>query len=297
MTQNGEGGHKRLRPAPAAASAVRREGGFLAAGVTSAAAAPTLALDRVTLRYPGGTRDSLSDVTLSVQAGEVVALLGANGAGKSTLLRVAAALLRPTAGTAFIDGQDARELRRDAIARVASFVPQSEQAPTGFRVREVVAMGRAPHQGGWMQERPQDTLAIEEALRRCDVALLAARRMERLSGGEQRRVAVARALAQKPRLLLLDEPAAFLDVQHRLDLYAQVASVCRDEGIACVIALHDLDAAVRFATRVVLMREGRVAAEGSPAEVMTPERLGAALGARIATGVHPESGERYFLAL
>jgi iron complex transport system ATP-binding protein len=258
---------------------------------------PSLALERVTFRYPHAARDSLSGVTLAVRAGEVVALLGANGAGKSTLLRVAAALLPPTEGAARIDGKDAHALPRRAIARTVAFVPQSEQAPIGFRVREVVAMGRAAHQGAWMHEQPQDTRAIEEALHRCDVVALAERRMETLSGGEQRRVAMARAIAQKPRLLLLDEPAAFLDVRHRIELYEQVADVARDEGIACVIALHDLDAAVRFASRAVLLHEGRLAVEGPPTEVMTPARLEAALGARIVVGVHPESGERYFLVL
>ena len=263
------------------------------ASETSSAAA--LTLEHVTFRYAEATRASLLEVTMSVRAGEVVALLGANGAGKSTLLRVAAALCPPSEGAARIDGKDARELPRRAIARIVAFVPQSEHAPTGFRVREIVAMGRAAHQGAWMHERPQDTRAIEEALRRCDVAALADRRMETLSGGEQRRVAMARALAQEPRLLLLDEPAAFLDVRHRVDLYAQVASIARDGAMACVIALHDLDAAMRFASRAVLLHEGRVTADGPPAEVMTPERLGAALGARIAAGAHPDGGEPYFL--
>ncbi|HSY22009.1 MAG TPA: ABC transporter ATP-binding protein [Polyangiaceae bacterium] len=274
-----------------------QNGGGEYTGVQPAATATALALDGVTFRYPHAAQDSLSGVTLSVRAGEVVALLGANGAGKSTLLRLAAALLAPTEGRARIDGTDARALPRRAIARTVAFVSQSEQAPTGFRVREVVAMGRAAHQGAWMHEQPHDTHAIEEALRRCDVAALAERRIETLSGGEQRRVAMARALAQKPRLLLLDEPAAFLDVRHRIELYAQVADVARDEGIACLIALHDLDAAMRFASRAVLLQEGRLAVDGPPAEVMTPARLGAALGARVVAGVHPESGERYFLVL
>ncbi len=175
--------------------------------------ASDLELDRVSVRYPGAPSPALSEVSLRIQGGELAALLGANGAGKSTLLRVAAGLVAPSSGTARIGGKDARRTSRQAVARLVAFVPQSESVPAGFRVRDVVAMGRAPHQGVWMRETAQDREAIADALDRCDLVALRGRAVETLSGGEQRRVAIARALAQRPRVFLLDEPAAFLDVR------------------------------------------------------------------------------------
>jgi iron complex transport system ATP-binding protein len=251
----------------------------------------------VSVRYAGAPTPALSDVTLRIRGGEVAALLGANGAGKSTLLRVAAGLLAPTAGTVRIRGRDARRDSRQLLAQRVAFVPQSEAVPVAFRVRDVVAMGRAPHQGMWMRESVEDREAIDEAMARCDIAALAERPVETLSGGEQRRVSIARALAQRPRVLLLDEPAAFLDVRHRLSFYGLLAEAAKRDRIACAVAMHDLDAAARFATSVVLLRGGRVVASGEPVDVMTADRLGAALEAEVAVGVHAPSGQRYFLPI
>jgi iron complex transport system ATP-binding protein len=247
--------------------------------------------------YPGALTPALSDVTLRVRAGEVTALLGANGAGKSTLLRVAAGLMAPATGSVQVAGQDMRTASRRQIARQVAFVSQSEVVAEGFRVRDVVAMGRAPHQGPWMQESADDAAAIAEAIERCDLGGLLDRTVETLSGGEQRRVAIARALAQKPAVLLLDEPAAFLDVRHRLSFYGLLASAAAHESIACAVAMHDLDAAARFATSAVLVHQGRIVASGTPSEVMTSAGLGDALGAEIAVGTHEPTGARYFLPL
>jgi iron complex transport system ATP-binding protein len=254
-----------------------------------------LELEGVSVQYPTAPTPAVADVTLQVRAGEVAALLGANGAGKTTLLRVAAGALRPTTGTVRIGGADIGSRSRRELARTVAFVPQSEATAWGFRVRDVVAMGRAPHQGVWMRESAGDRDAIDEALARCDLTSLAERAVETLSGGEQRRASIARALAQHPRVLLLDEPAAFLDVRHRLGFYALLADAAARDGIACVVAMHDLDAAARFASRAVLMRAGRVVASGTPDEVLTPERLAAALDAEVAVGTDAASGQRYFV--
>jgi iron complex transport system ATP-binding protein len=258
---------------------------------------PGVELDHVSVRYPGAPTHALAEISLRVAPGEVAALLGANGAGKSTLLRVAAGLIAPTGGRASIGGKDVGDSSRRALARIVAFVPQSEAVPVGFSVRDVVAMGRAPHQGGWMRESPRDRAAVDRAIERFSLARLAGRSLETLSGGEQRRVAMARAVAQEPRVLLLDEPAAFLDVHHRLAFYGLLAEAAARDGIACVVALHDLDAAARFATKAVLMREGRIVASGAPDMVMTPDRLRGALDAEIVVGVHPASGRRYFLPI
>jgi iron complex transport system ATP-binding protein len=239
----------------------------------------------------------VDNVSLAVQAGTVAALLGPNGAGKSTLLRLAAGLLAPVAGRVWVGGVDVATMERRAVARAVAFVPQSEQAPAGFSVREVVAMGRAPHQDGWMRERPEDRDAVEEALARCDLRALADRSVETLSGGEQRRVAVARALASRPRVLLLDEPAAFLDVRHRIELHDLLSSVAEHDGLACLVSMHDLDAAARVADHVLLMRAGRAVAAGPPAEVMTAELLCRTFDAEVEVGVHAASGLRYFVPI
>jgi iron complex transport system ATP-binding protein len=252
----------------------------------------------VTARYGlGSTAPALQAVSLTVRAGEVAALLGPNGAGKSTLLRVAAGLLVPEAGAVRIGGNDVRAMERRAAAREIAFVPQSEVAAAGFRVREVVAMGRAPHQKGWMRERPDDRAAVDEAIARCDLGAVADRLVETLSGGEQRRVAVARALAARPRVLLLDEPGAFLDVRHRLEQSDLLVDLARRDHLACIVSMHDLDAAARVADHVVLLRDGRVVAAGPPADVMTSALLRATFDADVDVGVHEASGRRYFVPL
>lgn len=246
-------------------------------------------------RYPGGGVHAVVHVTLRVEPAQVVAILGANGAGKSTLLRVAAGLLAPDQGEVRIGGRSTLSLSPRELSRHVALVPQSEAAAIGFSVRDVVAMGRSPHQGRWMRESVGDRAAVDEALKRCDLVRVADRTVETLSGGEQRRVAIARALAQDPRLLLLDEPAVFLDVRHRLELHDLLGDVVSRRRMACLVATHDLDTASRLASGVVLMREGRIVAAGAPDDVLTPSALKDVLGVEVDTGVHAASGQRYFL--
>jgi iron complex transport system ATP-binding protein len=254
-----------------------------------------LLIDHVSLRYPRTSYAALSSVSLIVRPGEIAVLLGANGSGKSTLLRVAAGILVPDEGEVRIAGRRVAELDRRVIARLVAFVPQSESVALGFRVREVVAMGRAPHQDGWMREQPEDRVATDEAIARCDLGALAGRRVEALSAGEQRRVALARALAQRPRVLLLDEPGAFLDVRHRLDLHDLLVDVAARDGVACVVAMHEFDAAAHLGSRALLLRGGVVVASGAPDDVMTPERLHQAFDAHIDVSLHPATGRKYFV--
>jgi iron complex transport system ATP-binding protein len=254
-----------------------------------------LSLEDLSIRYPGAPGWAVRGVTLCVREGDVVALLGANGAGKSTLLRAAAGLTSPTGGRVRVAGVDLGNVSRRTLARSVALVAQSEAVPAGFRVREVVAMGRAPHQGTWMRETERDRAAIDEALAGGSLGSLADRSVETLSGGELRRVAVARAVAQKPRVLLLDEPAAFMDVRHRLELHEQLARIASRERVACLVAMHDLDSAARFASSALLLRAGRVIASGPPAEVLTPARLREAFDAEIGVGHHAPSGTAYFV--
>jgi iron complex transport system ATP-binding protein len=244
----------------------------------------------------GGATPALQAVDLIVRPGEVVALLGPNGAGKSTLLRVAAGLLTPELGTVRVFGRDIPTMERRAVARVVGFVAQADTPAAGFRVREVVAMGRAPWQDAWMRATPADQTAVQRALGRCDLSDLADRLVDTLSGGERRRVSIARALAQEPRLLLLDEPAAFFDVRHRLGLERLLGELAARDGIASLVAMHDLDDAARVASAVVLLSAGRVVACGPPGEVMTEALLRQTFDADVEVGRHGATGRPYFVA-
>ena len=239
----------------------------------------------------------LEGASLEVLPGELVVVLGPNGAGKSTLMRVLSGTLAPLAGEALLFGAKLAGMDRRAIARTVAVVQQSEEVSFGFTVREVVAMGRAPHQGAWMRASDDDRAIVEESLARCDLEGLALRLVSELSGGEQKRVAIARALAQKPRVLLLDEPSAFLDVRHEIDLYDRLTALVAEEKLACVVVMHDLNVAAQYATRVVLMKLGRIVAQGKVEEVMTYARLKETFDADLYCGVNELTQSRFFLPM
>jgi iron complex transport system ATP-binding protein len=242
-------------------------------------------------------KSQLDRVDLTLGAGELVCVLGPNGAGKTTLVRVASGLLGPAEGAVFLLGKEVGALARVDIAKSLAVVEQQQELAMGFTVREVVAMGRAPHQGAWMRPSERDETTIQSSLERCDLLALADRPAHALSGGEQKRVAIARALAQEPKVLLLDEPGAFLDVRHQLDLYELLATEVKDRELACLIVMHDLNVAAQFADRVVLMKDGRVVAAGTVDEVMTWKTLKETFDADLYCGVNDLTGARFFLPM
>ena len=236
-------------------------------------------------------------MTLDVAAGEVVCVLGPNGAGKTTLVRVASGLLVPRSGEVRLLGEPLAGRARSEVARLLAVVEQTQEISGSFTVRDVVAMGRAPHQGSWMRSSSLDERIIDDALARCDLRDLASRPARALSGGEQKRVAVARALAQEPKVLLLDEPGAFLDVRHQLDLYELLATEVKERAMACLVVMHDLNVAAQFADRVVLMKSGRIVAAGSIADVMTWQTLKETFDTDLYCGVNDLTGARFFLPM
>lgn len=254
------------------------------------------ALDLEGVHAGYGADPTLRDVSLTLRSGELVVVLGPNGAGKSTLVRVMSGVLGVTAGVARAFGDDLAALDRPTIARRVAVVPQETDVAFGFTVREVVAMGRAPHQSGWMRPSEDDARLVEDALAACDLAPLAARPVQELSGGEKRRVAIARALAQDTPALLLDEPTSTLDVRHQIALFDRLASAA-GEGLAVLAVMHDLNLAAQYATRVVLMRDGRVLADGAVEEVLTWRRLKDAFDADLYCGVNDLTGARFFLPM
>jgi iron complex transport system ATP-binding protein len=215
---------------------------------------------------------ALSDVSFAARSGEFVGLLGPNGAGKSTLVRLVAGLLAPHAGEVRLAGLDPWRAPRRTVARVCALVPQEPRVSWPFTVREAVMMGRAPRQGLLAVASRFDLGAVHGALEACDLVHLADRRLDALSGGERRRVFFARALAQEPRVLLLDEPTAFLDLGHQVAAM-RMAQVAARAGLCVVAVLHDLNLAAAACDRVVVLSAGRVVAEGRPAEVLTADRV------------------------
>jgi iron complex transport system ATP-binding protein len=234
------------------------------------------------LAFRRSSRSILSDISVDVAPGKVLALVGPNGSGKSTLLRCLAGLWKPSEGRVLIGGRNLDDLPRAEIARCITYVPQETRLEFEFTVREIVLMGRYAHRGRFDRESTTDRAAAEEALRRADVAHLSERSITQLSGGEKQRVLIARSLATRARILLLDEPTANLDIDHTLD----VLELCRslaDEGHGIAIATHDLNAVSRFADEVGMIDSGRMIAMGRPSEVFTGENLKTAFRVRCET--------------
>jgi iron complex transport system ATP-binding protein len=205
---------------------------------------------------------------LAVQAGELVGLLGPNGAGKSTCLRVLAGLLTPRSGVVYICGHLVDRLSPQERARLIAWVPQRSETPFEWTVLEMVSMGRHPYLGRRLTDREPDRQIVQSALERVGIGPLAERPVGTLSGGEWQRALVARALAQEARVLLLDEPVASLDLGYQRQIYELVREMCHEQGIAVLAADHHVDLQAIFCDRLILMNRGRVAAQGTPEEVL-----------------------------
>lgn len=238
-----------------------------------------------------GERRVLNGLDLVVGRGEMVALLGANGSGKTTLLNVMAGTIRPAAGAIELFGRPLASWSRAQIARSVAILPQSLELPAGFRVAEVVAMGRTAHGARWFGWTPADLRAVEDALRDADAAGLADRPVTELSGGERQRVLVALALAQEPSLLLLDEPTTHLDVAHAAWLLASVARLRQLRGLTVVMVLHDLLLAGAWSPRIAVLHAGRIVADGPPEEALRADVVRDAYGVAVETVV-TEAGRR-----
>jgi len=241
--------------------------------------------------YPG--RPVLHGVDLSVEPGQLWALLGPNGAGKSTLAKVALGLIPASGGKLEVCGFDVQTTSRAQLAKVAAWVPQesADGQALQFTGLELSLMGRTPHLGAFGLPSKSDAEEARMLLEWLTVGALADRRLAEASGGERRLVWLARSLLQKPKLLVLDEPTAFLDVKHQLTVMAELRKRVA-EGLAVLAVLHDVNQAVGYATHVALLREGRVLAQGPVAEVLTPGRLEELYGARF---VEVNEPRRFFL--
>lgn len=231
----------------------------------------------------------LDRVDLHADRGQLVGLIGPNGAGKSTLLRAISGILRYQGGTVCLDGTDLNAISAKDVAARLALVPQIAPYTHGFTALELVLMGRYPHLGPFQIEGSEDDRIAKDAMRLTEIERFAGRTLDTLSGGERQRVFVSRALAQQPRVLLLDEPTSNLDVFHQLKVLDLVRQLV-DDGLTAVAAIHDLHMAARYCDRLVLLSKGRVIADGPPEDVLSPEIIESAFGVKSAVYRDPVNG-------
>jgi iron complex transport system ATP-binding protein len=223
--------------------------------------------------YPSASELVLEALSLEIHEGEIVALVGPNGSGKSTLLRALGRVLKPKTGVVYLDGRVMREWPTREVARRLALLPQGPTLANDMTVEELVTMGRSPHQGILGILTRADEEAVQQAIRDTSIEGLTRRQVSELSGGERQRVWLAMALAQQPHILLLDEPTTFLDLNHQLEVLDLVRDLNRQRGLTVVMVLHDLNQAARYAGRMVVLKQGRIYADGPPRAVLTPATL------------------------
>jgi iron complex transport system ATP-binding protein len=238
----------------------------------------------------------LDGVFFQVQAGEVLGVVGPNGSGKTSLLKVLARLMNPQEGRIDLFGQDIASMAQQEIARMVGVVQQDTQQLFPFTVAETVLMGRFPHRprdrwtGGFGWECREDIAIAEQAMMTMDVVHLAQRAVTDLSGGERQRTMIARALAQTPKVLLLDEPTAFLDLQHQVEICSVLCRLKEERGLTVILVSHDLNLVSQHCDRLMLLNEGRVMRLGAPQDVIEPEMLERVYRCRVLVDQHPTSG-------
>jgi iron complex transport system ATP-binding protein len=220
----------------------------------------------------------IEGLDLDFRPGGITMVIGANACGKSTLLSTLARVLPPVAGRVELDDADVATLSRRRFAQSVGLLPQQPTAPDGLTVAELVSRGRHPHRGVFQRWSAADTARVDDAMARTGVAALAERPVGDLSGGQRQRVWIAMALAQEPRILLLDEPTTFLDLSHQIEVLDLLRELNREDGTTIVAVLHELNLAARYADDLIVMCEGRVVAHGAPADVLTREVVSEAFG-------------------
>ena len=255
-------------------------------------AEPLLAAEGLRVMYTSAGRDipALRGVSLALSAGKVVGLVGPNGSGKTTFVRAVTGAVRLNSGHVRIGGVDARTMSQRDVARVIAVVPQDPVLPVAYTALEAVLMGRTPYLRLLENEGQHDVEIARKAMAATDTLTLADRPLGELSGGERQRVVVARALAQQTPVLLLDEPTAHLDIGHQSAVLGLVRRAARTDAKAVLAVAHDLTLAAQYCDRLVMLQQGAVVAEGTPAEVLQPGLLSDVYGGRVDVFPHPQTG-------
>ena len=250
---------------------------------------PRLVADEVTLSY-GGTDDVVRDLTLRIPEGAVTSIIGRNGCGKSTLLRSLARLMTPRKGAVLLDGQSIHSQPTKEIARRLGLLAQSPVAPEAITVEDLARRGRYPHQSLLQPSSETDRAAVERALNLAGVGDLRHRAVDQLSGGQRQRAWIAMALAQDTPILLLDEPTTYLDIAHQQEILGLLLRLNREEGRTIAMVLHDVNSAAQVSDHVVAMRDGRIEAQGSPADILAPSQLERIFDVACDLVIHPQNG-------
>jgi len=254
-------------------------------------------LDHVSFSYLRGKRaeseEVLKELSCLILSGRVLGILGPNGSGKSTLLKLLARVLRPQTGTIELLGESLSGLSQLDVAKRVALVPQETLQVFPFTIAEMVLMGRSPHHqgwGGWHWEDAQDWAVAQKSMEELDVAHLGHRLVTEVSGGERQRAVIARALVQEPKILLLDEPTAFLDLHHQLDIARIIKRLNRERRLTVVLVSHDLNLASQYCDQVLMLNHGRLVAFGTPQTVIKPEVIEEVYGCTVLVDRHPQSG-------
>jgi len=245
------------------------------------------------VRFSYGSTPALKDVSIEVREGEVVSLVGPNGSGKTTLLKCINKILSPQKGTILLAGKDVSKVSLKELARLAGYVPQSGVRSFPTTVFDTVLLGRKPYLGWTVSTRDKDVaLNLLQLMGMEDTVL---RDFNELSGGEKQKVLLARALAQEPAVLLLDEPTSNLDLRHQLEVMDLICSLVKRNGVSAIMAIHDLNLASRYSDRVILLKKGLIYAAGEPRLVLVPENIREVYG--VDTIVNQNSGKPYIIPL
>ncbi|MBW1997369.1 MAG: ABC transporter ATP-binding protein [Deltaproteobacteria bacterium] len=249
---------------------------------------PVMILDSVAFRY--GDFWALRAISLEIGRGEILGVLGPNGSGKSTLLKIMDGMLRPQEGRVLLRGRNLLSFGRTAIAGEIAMVAQENHFRFSFSALEVVLMGRFPHLKRLQFEGDRDVEVALDSMGATNTRELAHRSIHELSGGEKQRVLIARALAQEPRVILLDEPTSFLDLKHKRDIFHLISRLCLSRGLSVVVVSHDIDLAAQYCHRLLLLKEGRIHDVGEPEKVITAETIGNVYDCPVLVDRNPATG-------